>query len=108
MHLLHRLREDPECMSNGTPELCESWNLLGKLVNRRVPKPRVVVRLSWFKRQEHRVLVVASMGLEKPHPTVASHTSLSMFNLVSLISYHHVLPSYYILCSGYIIWMNQH
>ena len=41
-----------------------------------------------------RVLVVASMGLEKPHPTVASHTSLSMFNLISLITSHHILLSY--------------
>src|SRR3954470_7708981 len=46
-------------------------------------KPCVVVRSFLFKSQEPRVLGVASMGLQKPHPTMASHTSLSIFNLIS-------------------------
>jgi len=68
-------------MSNGTLELCDSWNLLGKLANREVFQAPCGCTLVSVPKARTRVLVVASMGLEKPHPTVASHTSLSMFNL---------------------------
>src|SRR3954469_11058129 len=37
--------------------------------SRGFPGPRVVVRSSWFKRREHQILRVASMGLQKPQPT---------------------------------------
>src|SRR3954471_2094646 len=81
-------------MSNGTPELCDSWNLLGKLVTREIFQAPYGCTLVLVPKARTQVLVEASMGLEKPHPTVASHTSLSIFNLISLISSHHVLLSY--------------
>src|SRR4051812_3797648 len=68
-------------MSNGTPELCDSWNLLGKLVAREVFQAPCVCTLVSVPKARTQVLVVESMGLEKPHTTVASHISLSMFNL---------------------------
>src|SRR3954470_6353300 len=70
-------------MSNGTPELCDSWNLLGKLVSHEVVHAPCGCTLVLVPKARTQVLVVESMGLEKPHPTVASHTSLSIFNLVS-------------------------
>src|SRR3954464_5031404 len=70
-------------MSNGMLELCDSWNLLGKLVSHEVVQAPCGCMLVLVPKARTQVLVVASMGLEKPHPTVASHTSLSMFN-----SYH--------------------
>src|SRR4051812_22464921 len=82
-------------MSNGTPELCDSWNLLGKLVSHEVVQAPCGCTVVLVPKARTQVLVVASMGLEKAHPTVASHTSLSMFKLISpLISSHHVLLSY--------------
>src|SRR4051812_36514481 len=81
-------------MSNGTPELCDSWNLLGKLVSHEVVQAPCGCTLVLVPKARTQFLVVASMGLEKPHPTVASHTSLSKFNLISMISSHHVLLSY--------------
>src|SRR3954465_321010 len=74
-------------MSNGTPELCDSWNLLGKLVSHEVVQAPCGCTLILVPKARTQVLVVASMGLEKTHPTVASHTSLRMFNLYHL-RYH--------------------
>src|SRR3954468_6628253 len=56
-------------MSNGTPELCDSWNLLGKLVSHEVVQAPGGCTLVLFPEVRTQFLVVASMGLQKPHPT---------------------------------------
>ena len=52
-------------MSNGTPELCDSWNLIGKLVAREVFQAPYGCTLVLVPKAKTQVLVVASMGLEK-------------------------------------------
>src|SRR3954469_17500970 len=93
MHLLHiHSRKTKMRMSNGKPKLCDSWNLLGKLVGRGgFQAPRVVVRSSWFKRQEHRVLGVESMGLQKPQPTWPPIQALAFLSSIS----DHITTSYH-------------
>src|SRR3954471_12866233 len=56
-------------MSNGTPELCDSWNLLGKLVARGVFQAPRGCTLVLVQEARTRVLMVARQGLKQPHPT---------------------------------------
>ena len=59
--------------------------------------PRVVVRSSWIKSRELEVLGLASMRLQKPHPDVASHASLS-----KIITHHFILPRHPVMLGSYI------
>src|SRR4051812_27076815 len=74
------------------PKLCELWNLLGKLVTHEVFQAPCGCTLVSVPKARTRFPVVASMGLQKPHPTVASHTSLSMFNLISPLKVQWTSP----------------
>jgi hypothetical protein len=64
-------------MPNGKPELCDSWNRLGKLVSREgaIIGPRVVVRSVLVQEARTRVLGSARMSqITTSH--VAAHPSL--------------------------------
>ena len=55
-------------MQDGKPELCGSWTLLGKLVARGVFQAPCGCTLVLVQEERTRVLLVVSMGLQKPHP----------------------------------------
>ena len=83
-------------MSNGTPELCDSWNLLGKLVSHEVVQASCGYTLVLVPKVRTQFLVVASMGLQKPHPTWPPIQALADF----VNSFGNVTNSYLSRFSG--------
>jgi hypothetical protein len=64
-------------MLNGNPDLCDSWNRLGKLVSQEgaIIGPHVVVRSALVQEARTRVLGLARMSQITTSP-VAAHPSL--------------------------------
>src|SRR3954463_3953918 len=83
-------------MSNGTLKLCDSWNLLGKLVSRGVVQAPCGYTLVSVPKARTQFLVVASMGLQKPHSTWPPIQALACL----VISFDDVTSSYLSRFSG--------
>jgi hypothetical protein len=78
-------------MPNGKPELCDSWNRLGKLVSRKgaIIGPRVVVRSVLVQEARTRILGSARMSQITTSQCGGSSKPLSMFQQTSLIISRH-------------------
>src|SRR4051812_37246353 len=84
MHLLHLHSKTTNMrMSNGTPELCESWNLLGKLVGQGGFQAPVWMYAHLGPYARTQVLVVASMGLQNHNPPWPPIQALACLTFIS-------------------------
>jgi hypothetical protein len=81
-------------MPNGKPELCDSWNRLGKLISREgaIIGPRVVARSVLVQEARTRVLGSTRMSQITTSQCGGSSHPLSMFQQTSqIISRHPVI-----------------
>ena len=87
-------------MSNGKPELCDSWNLLGKLVDRGAVQTPCGCTLISVPKLRTRVLV-ASMGLGKPQP------SWPPIQALACLSHIIILPRSPVILDSCVLWYNS-
>ena len=86
-------------MSNGKPELCDSWNLLAKLVDRGAVQTPYGCTLISVPKLRTRVLV-ASMGLGKPQPSWPPIQALACLPHIT------ILPRSPVILDSCILWYN--
>src|SRR4051812_19437096 len=92
MHLLHlHSRTTKFHMSNGKPKLCDSWNLLGKLVGRGGFQAPVWLYARLGSRGKNSGPSSGKYGTAKPQPTMASIHDLAC---LIFISNHTMLSSH--------------